>query len=246
METLCRLLQNLDQDGPVRRVLVGAHWTAVAATPGDQPTCGLASTLLSDAPHGEDPVRDVGELHRKSVRELAEFALSDNPLEAGIGLAAINALLAVERVPAVEMDALDWLLTHGRGRRVALVGHFPFIPRLRRVTAELWVLEQHPAPGEWPARAAPKLLPHADVVAITGTTLINHTFDNLMALCPPQARVMMLGPTTPMSPLLFEAGVEVLAGAGVVDEATVLLRIEQGGNFRQLQGIRRLTMARET
>ncbi len=243
MKTLRKLLENLDWDGTVRRVLVGAHWTAVAATVASQPVCGLASTVLSEAPHGEEPVRDVGELHHKSARELAQFALSSNPLEASIGLAAINALLAVEPVPAVELDALEWLLEHGRDRRVALVGHFPFIPRLRPVVAELWVLEHHPAPGEWPAQAAPKLLPRADVVAITGTTLINQTFDELIELRAPGAQVMMLGPTTPMTPLLFEAGVDVLAGARVVDEAAALLSIEQGGNFRQLRGVQRLTMA---
>jgi hypothetical protein len=37
------------------------------------------------------------------------------------------------------------------------------------------------------------LVPQADVVAITGTALINHTLDGLLALCRSDALVMVLG-----------------------------------------------------
>jgi len=85
MNILDDLLDSLDMDAPVRTVLVGAHWTAVCSR-----FCGLASTFTGDKPHGHAPVRDVGRLHEKSARELAEYARSDNLLEASIGVAAIN------------------------------------------------------------------------------------------------------------------------------------------------------------
>ena len=100
----------------------------------------------------------------------------------------------VDELQVVEVNAGDVLLQEGRGKHVALVGHFPFIPQLRLSAGELWVIEQQPAAGEYPAEAAVDLIPRAEVVAITGTTLINHTLDNLLALCNPQALVMVLGP----------------------------------------------------
>jgi len=237
MNILDDLLDSLDMDAPVRTVLVGAHWTAVCSR-----FCGLASTFTGDKPHGHAPVRDVGRLHEKSARELAEYARSDNLLEASIGVAAINSLLDVDESRAVEINAVEVLIEHGRGRNVALVGHFPFIPKLHPAVGQLWVLEQRPAEGEFPAEAATDLIPQADVVAITGSALINHTLDGLLALCRPQALVMILGPSTPLSPVLFAHGAAILSGARIVDETAALRTIGQGASFQQVAGVRLLTI----
>jgi len=93
-----------DEDAPVRTVLVGVHWTVVCSR-----YCGLASTITGHKPHGHEKVRDVGRLHLKSARELAEYARSDNPLEASLGVAAINSLLEVDEQNTVEINAADVL-----------------------------------------------------------------------------------------------------------------------------------------
>jgi uncharacterized protein len=107
----------------------------------------------------------------------------------------------------------------------------------------LWVIEQHPAEGEYPANAATDLLPQADLVAITGTTLMNHTLDDLLAHCCPDATVMILGPSTPLSPVLFKHGVTYLSGARVIDEAAALRTIGQAASFRQVEGVKLLTLS---
>lgn len=239
MSLLDGVLASVTGDAPVRSVLVGAHWTAVCSR-----ACGLASTLMDEKPHGHSRVRDVGRLHVKSARALAEYARSDQRLEASIGLAALNSLIQVDERRAVQLNASEVLVERGRGRAVALVGHFPFIPRLQAAAGQLWVIEQHPAEGEYPAAAAADLIPQADVVAITGTTLINHTLDGLLDLCRPDALVMLLGPTTPLTPVLFEHGVSLLSGSRIVDEAAALRTIAQGANFQQVEGVRLLTLAR--
>ena len=184
----------------------------------------------------------MGHLHEKSARELAKYARSDNLLEASIGVAAINSLLAVDESRAVEVNAVEVLIEHGRGRNVALVGHFPFIPKLRPAVGQLWVLEQRPVEGEYPTEAAADLIPQADVVAITGSALINHTLDGLLALCRPQALVMILGPSAPLSPVLFAHGAAILSGARIVDETAALRTIGQGASFQQVAGVRLLTI----
>ena len=102
----------------------------------------------------------------------------------------------------------------------------------------LWVLELNPVEGEYPAQAAPDLIPQADMVAMTASTLINHTMDGLLGLCRPDATVMILGPSTPLSPRLFSYGVNILAGTRVVDEAAVLRTVGQGASFQQVEGVR--------
>jgi uncharacterized protein (DUF4213/DUF364 family) len=218
---------------------VGVHWTAVVSR-----HTGLASTLVGNQPHGHAKVRDVGRLHFKSAHELVEYARSDNLLEASIGVAAINSLLEVAESQMVEVNAGDVLLQRGHGQHVALVGHFPFIPQLRASAGELWVIEQQPTADEFPAEAAVDLIPKAEVVAITGTALINHTLEGLLALCDPKALVMVLGPSTPLSPVLFDYGVSLLSGAQVVDEAAALGTLCQGATFQQMEGVRLVTLAR--
>jgi len=234
------LLASLHDDAPVRAVAVGALLTVVCSR-----RAGLASTLADRNPHERLPLKDVGRLHLKRARELAEYARSDNPLEASVGVAAINSLLEVDERRMRDLNAATLLADRGRGRNVAIVGHFPFVSRLRDSVGALSVIEQVPVEGDHPAEAASDLLPRADVVGITGSALINHTLDGLLALCRPGALVVVLGPSTPFSPVLFDHGVSVLAGAYVTDEEAVLRTAGQGASFQQVEGVRRLMWSRD-
>ena len=75
---------------------------------------------------------------------------------------------------------------------------------------------------DYPSQSAEELIPRADIVALTGDTLINHTLDGLLRLCHSNALVILLGPTTSLSPGPFEHGVDIIAGSLVVDEDAVL------------------------
>ena len=239
MTILDALLESVHEDFPVRSVLVGAHITAVCSR-----RCGLASTVTGNDLHRREAVRDVGRLHLKSARELAEYARSANLVEASIGVAALNSLLQIDERNAVEMNALDLLTRQGAGKKVALVGHFPFVSALKREVGTLWVLELRPAEGDHPAAAAPALIPQADVVALTGSALVNHTLDALLSLSRPDAFVVVLGPSSPASPLLFAHGVDALAVAQVANETLALAAISQGAAFWEVPGVRRLILAR--
>jgi hypothetical protein len=160
-------------------------------------------------------------------------------------MAAFNALLEVDVDACAAVNAEDVILERGAGRRVAVVGHFPFVQRVRRAAAACWVLELNPRPGDVPTERAGEILPQADVVALTGTSLINHTFDALIDLCRPDAFVLVLGPSTPLTPVLFDAGVDAISGTRVVDPERVSRPLTQGATFRQIKrvgGLRLLTM----
>jgi uncharacterized protein len=237
MKVLDALLEHLPNgNDSVRKVAVGVHWTAVCSR-----QCGLASTLVGSSPHGHDRVRDVGSLEQKSVQELAGWVKSENLLEASIGMAAINSLLPIDESKAVEVNAGEVLAREGIGNNIAVVGHFPFVDRLRDVARNLWVIEKNPHEDDLPEQAAEQYLPQADIIAITGTALINHTFESLLRYCPATSLVMVLGPSTPLSPVLFRYGVQMISGARVIDEAAAIKTILQGAVFPQVKGVRLLT-----
>jgi len=243
MTTIERFLDSLDRDAPVRQILVGAFWTAVVLDT-DPLRCGLASTLRAETGGPWPPVVRAGQLMEKSGRELAEMLRSDRILEASIGMAAANALLEVGEEALPEVNAGEIIIERGAGRKVAIVGHFPFADRVREAADQCWVLELHPGPGDLPAEQAAEVLPQADVVALTGTSLVNHTFEELVGLCRPDAFVLLLGPSTPLSPVMFDAGLDALSGTVVDDVEQVLLSVGQGATFRQIKrrgGLRLLT-----
>jgi hypothetical protein len=168
---------------------------------------------------------------------------SDNPLEASIGMATINSLIEIDEERCSEVNAFDILAEKGAGKDVAVIGHFPFVPKLKELARTLWVIEQRPQPGDLEADRAADILPRCQVVAITSTAFINHTFDGLLELCR-DAFVMLLGPTTPLTSLLFDYGIDVLSGTKVVDEARVIRYVKEGATFQQIHhaGVRLLTM----
>jgi uncharacterized protein (DUF4213/DUF364 family) len=244
--TIEALLAALSQraDAPVRQVLVGAFWTAVVLDT-DPPRCGLASTLRGETHEEGSAVPQAGRLLEYSGKELAGWLHSSRILEASIGMAAFNALLEVDEASCAEVNAEQVILERGAGRRVAIVGHFPFVERVRQAAKTCWVLELHPRPGDLSAEDADEVLPQAHVVALTGTSLINHTFDDLINLCCPDAFVILLGASAPLSPVLFERRVDAVAGTRVVNVPAVLQAVSQGATFRQIPGKRLLTMMRE-
>ena len=240
MKVLDDLIGALTSDAPAREVRIGPFWTAVVSRAG-----GLASTVWPEEhEHGATFVQDAGSLSGRSALELARLANSDSTLEAGIGLAAINSLLDVDEERCVEINAGDLLIERGRDRTVALVGHFPFVPALREAARQLWVIELNPQAGDLPGEQAEAVLPEAEVVAITGSAFINHTIERLLGLCRQGSLVLVLGPTTPLSPVLFDYGADLISGTRVIDTELALHCLSEGATFRQMKGVRLLTMQR--
>jgi uncharacterized protein (DUF4213/DUF364 family) len=240
MKILDDLLSVLDFDTQVRDIRQGVFHTGVLTR-----NCGLAATLPRDSLRQETPiVREPGSLLDKSPLELARMAYSQKILEAAIGMATINSLLEINMDSCMELNAAELILEKGAGKKISIVGHFPFIPRIRSHAESLWVIEKNPKQGDFGESEADRFIPQSDVVAITGTALTNHTIEHLLGLCRPSAYVILLGDTAPLSPILFDYGVDALSGTKVIHSELALQCISQGANFRQIKGIKRLTMTK--
>src|SRR4029077_14994669 len=224
----------------VERAVVGLYFTGVKLAAGRQglPTAGTCATPR-DAIPGDIccPVSAhhtaFRDLAGRPAAELMEDALEGNGISRALGIATLNALaeLCWRRRPApgvelrAETDAFDATEFHASDR-VVLVGAFiPFLKELKRRRQPYLVLEENPAmlkPEEMafyrPADAAPEIVPAADVLLITGATLINDTLEDLLALARPEARVTVLGPTVGMLPDAFLArGADILGTVRITD-----------------------------
>ncbi|MGH2356233.1 MAG: Rossmann-like domain-containing protein, partial [Chloroflexota bacterium] len=142
-------------------------------------------------------------------------------------------------------NGLDLIARLSEGQRLAVVGRFPYLQEVRLNAEQSWVLELQPEGDELPAAAAPDVLPQADVIGITGSTFANGTLEGLLALCRRDAFVAVIGPTTPLSPVLFDYGVSVLCGAIGHDPQGMLEGVIAGGSSRRVSGMRQVSLRPE-
>jgi uncharacterized protein (DUF4213/DUF364 family) len=247
IERILEWLQSQDQARNARPLdlRVGPFWTVVQTTVGT----GMASTATYELrPCNRFPIAAAGKLHELSAIELAGLSLSPSAPEASVGLATINSLISYPPEPVSVENAASIICNRGEGKHVAIIGHFPFSEWLVDEVGKLSVFERGARlkPGDLPAEKMDEILPTAEVVAVSATTLINHTLSSIMSLVNPDAFVLMLGPSTPMMPLLFELGFDALCGTWIKDPLPALRAASQGAVLKQIDSGRQLVAWRES
>ena len=233
----------------VERVVVGLFFTGVKLTNGSAGSCATPIKTIPEAvccPSSAMAMPFPGKLAGRRAADLAREALSGHGIRRAVGIATVNALADccwqrrphpdVELRPGV--DAFDATEIRN-GDKVVVVGAFvPFLKELKRRGQPFLVLEQDPAtlkadelPFFRPAEQAAEIVPEADVVLITGATLVNNTLEDLLALVRPETRVTIVGPTVGMLPDAFLArGADVLGCVKITDADAFLDLLAEGGS----------------
>lgn len=228
MQILDKILKDIPEI-PVNEVLVGAFSTLVKA--GE--LSGISSTLRGPGPHGL--IERAGNIRKLNLKELASFIKSDNLLQASIGMAAINTWTAAYDRPYRQLNAKSLVYEQGQGKTVGVVGHFPFLNEMKGID-KLYIFEKDPAEGDFSEGDIRKYMPEAEVVVITGTSLINHTFEEIMKYVRLDAYKIVMGPSTPLSPVLFDYGVDAVCGTLVKDYEVLRRCVMEAVPVRYLQG----------
>ena len=171
-----------------------------------------------------------------SLREAGEYVRSWQGQEAAIAAAAINAYYnqpskvaamqgfhgddasAVTPEERKKLEAFTFYTEQIRGKKVAVIGHFPNFQKRWESICDLSILEMQPEWGDYPAEAAEFLLPQQDYVFMTGATFANKTMPRLLELSA-NAVTVIVGPSVPMHPCLFDYGADGLSGFTVTDAA---------------------------
>lgn len=211
-----------DADSEVKNIFVGLNWTAVESR-----SLGLSHTFRT---WQSSDIEDAGNLAAYRSIDLARRITSWNPVEASIGAAAINSMIEQRGEPC---NIKEMLRQKARGRRVAFVGRFPFYGEIAEVASEAYLLEIHPVGNELPSFACEEILPASEINVISGTSLLNHSLQRLLELGRNSVNIV-LGPTTPLSPVLFDFGADILGGIKVTDGKAVLRSVSQGVRMSKL------------
>jgi uncharacterized protein (DUF4213/DUF364 family) len=236
-------------DIAVERAVIGLFFTGVKLTTGHAGACATPIKTIPEAvccPSSAMAMPFPGKIKGKPARDAIKEAFSTHGIRRGVGIAAVNALaeLCWERRPhpAVELlrgtDAFD-ANAFRPGDRTVVVGAFvPFLKELKRRNQPFLVLEKDPdtlkaeeMPFYRPAGMAREIVPQADVLLMTGTTLLNDTLEDLLSWARPEARVTVVGPTVGLMPDAFLArGADYLGGVRITDPDAFLELLAEGGS----------------
>lgn len=224
-------------------VRIGLFMTALKLS---DKTVGLTSTLPGIEIHHPREKRDFGPFTPNQIIGLKVIDLLESDKKNGLvdtlKVAVLNALsstlidngsykLIRETDP---IDLMDW----DACENVAMVGAFhSYIRKIAVKNKKLCVLEFNPDMLQGqdkqyyvPAEDYEKILPNADVIIITGLTVVNNTIDNLLKVANPKAQIMVTGPSSSFIPdVLFQHGVKIVGGVKINDPDALMNLVSQGG-----------------
>lgn len=223
---LTDLLARLPQPSPQLRDLhIFTHWVIVQASR------SAMSTLFR--PHGVDDTCDrnsyLGDLLNRPVAEIAEeLGGSDDPLRMAVVMAALNGSLPVPD-GLFEANAMAPFAERVKTCPSCFIGHFHEAEGWRKAGYPVTIVELQPREGDVHWDDARPAMRAAEIVFITGLTLINGTFREAVDRTPHARYRVLMGPTVPCSPVLFDHGVHLIGATYIADVALAIRYCQLGG-----------------
>ncbi len=183
----------------------------------------------------------------KPLKEVCECVKSWNFIEASIGNAALCAYYnSPESVAKAGIDIPKKDRVEGRlkdpfinsqneikGKKVSIVGHFPFIEELLSPKCELNIIEWEPLEGDFPYSACDYLLPESDFIFLTCAAIGDKSLPHLLELSENAKKLTIVGPGTPLSPVFFEYGVNDISGL-IIHDIDLAKRVVGGSEYKRI------------
>lgn len=174
--------------------------------------------------------------------ELAQFYTGDADWQRVLGMAAINAismsLIKASRYELTESEEATHVVLPETGDHIGMVGYFPPLVRsIRQTGVRLSVVELDP---QWIQQdegfvvtADAGVLDKCNKIICTGTTLINHTLEDILSHTRNAGQVTLVGPTMGCLPdPLFDRGVTSIGGRQVYDSERFVALWRSGEPWR--------------
>jgi len=233
----------------VERAVMGLFFTGVKLSDGSGGICATLNKDVPDAvccPSSSAQIHPPGKIRGRKAIDFLDDLAARSPLRRILAIAVLSALCQAARKLAPPagyavrrgVDALDAVQV-ARDAHVVIVGAFvPVIKVMKARGQSFRILEKDPAtlkademPFYAPAEQAPVEVPKADVLFITGTTLINDTLEPILAAAKPGAKIVVVGPTASLSPEpFFRRGVSLVGGVDVTNPDLLLDLLAEGGS----------------
>ncbi|MGD2099015.1 MAG: DUF364 domain-containing protein [Desulfobacterales bacterium] len=163
----------------IERVMIGLFFTGVKLSNG---AAGVSYTPVKDIPQAvccpssAGRIFDPFKINEMRVADVLTGLTSIEPIKVAVAIATLNALS---------------------------IGAFvPILRKLKGREGNWWVIEQDPNTLKSdelkhyiPADQSEETIATADVLIVTGVTLVNHTFEGILKVARQDAEIAVIGPT---------------------------------------------------
>lgn len=233
----------------VERAVFGLFFSGVKLSDGNGGLCFTPIKEIPEAvccPSSAKAMPLSGKLAGRNVSYYLDGIFGSNVLKKALGIAVLNALTSScwkKEKPQgyfVETgrDAFDDIVIRPGIKAVVVGALVPVIRKLKDADVNFRILEMDPAtlkekekPYFAEASRAGEFVPNADLLVITGTTVINDTLPGLLKMAKPGAQIIVTGPTASMLPdAFFSRGVTTLGGIIVTKPDELLDIISEAGS----------------
>jgi uncharacterized protein (DUF4213/DUF364 family) len=239
----------------VERVVIGLFFTGVKLSNGSGGICFTPIKEIPEAvccPSSARAMPSLGKLKGRPVSYYLEKLAENRPLEKAMSIAVLNALSAtcwrrqLPRGYALELgtDPVDKLGIPDEARVVVIGALVPYLKMLKERNQPFHILEKDARtlkadelPYFVPPEKAHQVIPQADLLIITGTTVLNDTLEGILGRVKPGAEVILVGPTASMLPdAFFRRGVKSIGSIAVTDPDKLLDVLAEAGSGYHFYG----------
>ena len=239
----------------VERTVIGIFFSGIKLSNGEGGICFTPVKEIPEAvccPSSARAMPDSGKLEGQSVEYYIKRMRNGGPLQKALGIAVLNALSStywkmhppttyrlIKAADPVENRPID------DDARVVVIGALvPYIRMLKSRGKPFSILEKDARtlkPDEMdffvPQERAAECITEADLLIITGTTLINDTLESILAMMKISAKAIVVGPTASMLPdSFFDRGVTSIGGITTTNADLLLATLAEAGSGYHFYG----------
>jgi uncharacterized protein (DUF4213/DUF364 family) len=233
----------------IERAVFGLFFSGVKLSTGHGGVCYTPVKEMPEAvccPSSARAMPLSGRLKGRTAAEYLEYVFDRNILKRTLGIAALNALSTLywQLKPPTDYtiqygyNAFDDVDPRRYDYSVVVGALVPMLKKLISADADFAVMEMDSRTLKGreldhylPPSEADQCVPKADLMVITGVTVLNDTLPGLLEKRKPGAEIIVTGPTVSMLPdAFFKRGVTSLGGIVVTKADELLDLLCEGGS----------------
>ncbi len=219
-EMIRRIAADADPAAVIEEIRIYTNWVLVKTGKWS------ISTYFHNMPGFIEPVGMdtwMGDWIGRPARAAAlELLAGREVLRRSVGMACLKSLLP-EPPGTVEGGAIELVEPTAARVPTCFIGYFKTAARWREQGYPVTIVELFPRPGDVHWDEAGDVLRKAELVLMTGLTVVNETLEAVIRRTPAAKLRILMGPTVPASPVLFDYGIDVL-GITQIKEVELMSR----------------------
>lgn len=239
----------------VQNVVVGIFYSGIKLSNGEGGICFTPVKEIPEAvccPSSARAMPNPGRLAGRPAADFIKRLQRGGPLQKALGIAVLNALSSTcwrknpptEYVLKMGADPVENKVIDDDALVVVVGALVPYIRMLKSRKRPFYILEKDSRtlkPDEMayfcPPEQAAERISAADLLIITGTTLINDTLEDILDRMRPGAEAVLVGPTASMLPeAFFQRGITAIGGIMATDPDKLLDSLSKGGSGYHFYG----------